>query len=101
MDEDRVTGTVKDLKGQAKEGVGKFTGDAKSQAEGYAEQLTGAAQRTYGQARDTLRDAAGSFQEQASTIGDYIDETMHERPLTALLAAGAVGYILSLLIHHR
>ncbi len=101
MDENRVTGTVQDVKGQVKEGVGKFVGDTKTEAEGYGEQLTGAAQRTYGQARDTLRDAASSFQEQASTIGDYIDETMHERPLTALLAAAAVGYILSLLIHHR
>jgi uncharacterized protein YjbJ (UPF0337 family) len=101
VDDDRIGGTVKDLKGQAKEGVGKFTGDVKSEAEGYADQITGAAQRTFGQAKDTLRDAAGSFQEQASTIGDYIDETIQERPLTALLAAGAVGYILSLLIHRR
>ena len=101
MDQDRVTGTVQDLKGQAKETVGKVVGDAKTQAEGYSEHLMGAAERTLGQARDTVREAANTVQEQAATIGEYIDETVQERPLTALLAAGAVGYILSLLIHRR
>ena len=101
MDEDRITGAAKDMKGQVKEGIGNLTGDTKTQAEGYVDQLGGAAQRTLGQARDTLRDAGDTFQEQAASIGDYIDETIHERPLTALLAAGAVGYVLGLLIHRR
>ncbi len=101
MDEDRITGTAQELKGKVKEGVGNLAGDNKAQAEGYVDQLGGAAQRTLGQARDTLRDAADSLQEQAGSIGEYIDETIHERPLTALLAAGAIGYVLSLLIHRR
>ena len=101
MDQDRITGSANEIKGQVKEGFGNLTGDTKTQAEGYADQLGGAAQRTLGQARDTLRDAADSLQEQAGSIGEYIDETIHERPLTALLAAGAIGYVLSLLIHRR
>jgi uncharacterized protein YjbJ (UPF0337 family) len=101
MDEDRVTGTVEDIKGQVKEGAGKVLGDTKMEAEGYADQMIGAAQKTFGQARDTVREAASSMQAQASTIGEYLDETIQERPLTALLAAGAVGYVLSLLIHRR
>ena len=101
MDSDRITGTAQDVKGQVKEGVGNLTGDKKTQGEGYVDQISGTAKRTLGQARDTIRDASGQLQEQASTIGDYIDETIHERPLTALLAAGAVGYVLSLLIHRR
>ncbi len=101
MDEDRISGTAQDLKGKVKETVGNVTGDTKTAAEGYADQISGAAQRTFGQARDTLRDAAGSLQEQAGTLGDYIDETIQERPLMALLAAAGVGYILSLLIHRR
>ncbi len=101
MDEDRISGTAQEMKGKAKEAIGNMAGDAKSQAEGYVDQISGAAQRTFGQARDTLRDAAGSLQEQAGTLGDYIDETIQERPLMALLAAAGVGYILSLLIHRR
>ena len=81
--------------------MGGLTGDSKTQAEGYVDQLSGSAKRTLGQARDTLRDASGQLQDQASSIGDYIDETIHERPLTALLAAGAIGYVLSLLIHRH
>ncbi len=101
MDEDRIIGSVNELKGQAKEGIGNLTGDTKTEAEGYVDQLSGAAQRTFGQARDSLRGAADSLQDQAGSIGEYIDETIHERPLTALHAAGAVGYVLSLLIHRR
>ena len=101
MDEDRITGTAKDLKGQVKEGVGRFTGDDKTQAEVIAYQATGTAQRALGQARDSLRDAADVVSDQASSIGEYLDETIHERPLTALLAAGAIGYVLGLLIHRR
>ncbi len=101
MDQDRITGAASELKGQVKEGIGNLTGDSKTQAEGYADQLSGATRRTIGQARDTLRDAADTLQDQAGSIGEYIDETIHERPLTALLAAGAIGYVLSLLIHRR
>lgn len=101
MDEDRIAGGAKDLKGEFKEGLGNLTGDTKTKAEGQADQLSGVAQRTAGQARDAVRDAADAVQQQAATIGEYLDETIHERPLTALLAAGAVGYILSLLVHRR
>lgn len=101
MDEDRITGTANDLKGQMKEGIGDFTGDTKMQAGGRADQIRGAAQQTMGQARDAVRDAADAVQDRAATIGEYLDETIHERPLTALMAAGVVGYILSLLIHRR
>lgn len=101
MDEDTISGTAQDLDGNAKEAVGNAAGDAKARAEGYVDQISGAAHRTFGQARDTLRDAAGSIQEQAGTLGDYIDETIRERPLMALLAAAGVGYVLGLLIHRR
>ncbi len=101
MDEDRITGTADELKGKVKAGIGDLTGDTKTHAEGYADQLGGRAQRTFGQARDTLRDAADSLQDQAGSLGEYLDETIQERPLTALLAAGAIGYVLSLLIHRR
>ena len=101
MDQSRVSGAVNDLKGQVKEGVGGVTGDTKLKAEGMTDQLSGAAERTVGQAKDAVRDASDILQEQAASLGEYLDDTIHERPLTSLLAAGAVGYILSLLIHRR
>jgi uncharacterized protein YjbJ (UPF0337 family) len=101
MDEDRIIGTATDFKGQIKEGVGDVAGDAKLSTEGQADQLRGTAQRAMGQAKDAVRDAADAVQGRAATIGEYLDDTIQERPLTALLAAGAVGYILSLLIHRR
>ena len=99
MDSDRISGTGNDLKGQVKEGLGNLTGDSKMQAEGNVDQLTGMAQRTLGQARDTLRDAADTVSSQAGTVGEWLDDTIHEKPLYSLLAAGAIGYVLSLLIH--
>lgn len=99
MDENRLSGAGNDLKGQVKEGLGNLTGDSKLQAEGNVDQLTGMAQRTLGQARDSLRDAADTVSTQAGSVGEWLDDTIHERPLYSLLAAGAIGYVLSLLIH--
>ena len=101
MDQDRIAGTANDLKGQVKEGIGGLTGDAKLKAEGKGDQLSGTAERALGQAKDSLRDAADVVQDQAATIGEYLDDAIQDRPLTALLAAGGIGYVLSLLIHRR
>ena len=53
MDENRITGTARNLGGKLEEGVGRVTGDAKAQVRGMADQAAGAAQDLYGQARDT------------------------------------------------
>ena len=53
MDENRITGTPRNLGGKVEEGVGRVTGDAKAQVRGMADQAAGAAQDLYGQARDT------------------------------------------------
>lgn len=57
MDKDRIEGTAKQVKGAIKEGVGKLTGDAKTQAEGKADKVEGKAQNAVGGAKDTVRDA--------------------------------------------
>jgi uncharacterized protein YjbJ (UPF0337 family) len=41
IDKDRVAGSAKNIKGKVKEGYGKLTGDAKTQAEGKADQAKG------------------------------------------------------------
>jgi len=55
MDKDRIKGAAKDLKGKAKEAVGKVTGDAKIEAEGKADQVKGKAQNAVGGAKDALK----------------------------------------------
>ncbi len=58
MDKDRVEGTAHQVKGAVKEGVGKMTGDTKTQAEGKAEKAAGKVQNAVGGAKDTIRDVA-------------------------------------------
>lgn len=61
MDEDRVTGAAKRVKGSIKEAIGKLTGDTKTQAEGAAEKIGGEVQGSAGEAKDTVRTAAGKW----------------------------------------
>ena len=46
--QDKAEGTGKDLKGKAKEGVGKVVGNEKLQGEGKADQVEGKAQKKVG-----------------------------------------------------
>jgi uncharacterized protein YjbJ (UPF0337 family) len=55
VDKDRVEGSAKNIKGKVKEGFGKLTGDAKTEAEGKADQAEGKAQNAIGGIKDTLR----------------------------------------------
>lgn len=57
MDQDRIGGTLRQVKGAIKEAIGKITGDTKAQAEGAAERATGKVQNTAGGAKDSVRDA--------------------------------------------
>ena len=58
MNEDRIAGTARNMGGKVQEGLGRVTGDAKSQADGLVNQAAGAAQDLYGHAKDTAADAA-------------------------------------------
>jgi uncharacterized protein YjbJ (UPF0337 family) len=57
MDKDRVEGSASNIKGKIKEGVGKMTGDSKTEAEGKAEQVKGKAQNAVGGLKDKAREA--------------------------------------------
>jgi uncharacterized protein YjbJ (UPF0337 family) len=83
MDENRVTGTAKNLGGKVEEGLGRMTGDAQSQFKGQAEQVAGAAEDLYGQAKD----AAASFT-------DIVQRTIEQQPYTAVAIAIAIGWLL-------
>ncbi len=59
MDQDRIEGAAKKIKGTVKEAVGKVTGDAKTEAEGNAEKNEGRIQNAVGGLKDSLREATG------------------------------------------
>ena len=54
MDKDRVIGSAKQVKGEAKKVVGKAVGDAKLESEGKAEKIEGTVQNAIGGIKDTL-----------------------------------------------
>ena len=58
MDENRVAGSIKEIKGAAKEAVGKAIGDAKLQGDGKTDKAVGKIQNAVGGLNDMARDAA-------------------------------------------
>ncbi|MGB6940287.1 MAG: CsbD family protein, partial [Xanthobacteraceae bacterium] len=75
MDENRLEGTARNLGGKVQEGVGRVTGDAKTQAKGVANEVRGKAQDLYGQTADTARDTATS-------LDSWLRETIETQPYT-------------------
>jgi uncharacterized protein YjbJ (UPF0337 family) len=55
MDKDRVEGSMKNIKGTVKEGVGKAIGDSKLEAEGKMDKVEGKVQNTVGGIKDSVR----------------------------------------------
>ncbi|MFN3686517.1 CsbD family protein [Salinarimonas sp.] len=55
MDKDRIEGSAKDMKGKAKESIGKLTGDRKTEMDGTADRAEGKTQNTIGGIKDSLR----------------------------------------------
>jgi uncharacterized protein YjbJ (UPF0337 family) len=105
MNEDRVVGTARNFGGKVEEGLGRATGNTKTQAQGIVDQATGAAQDLYGQARDAAADAAGKARDvaadAASTARDstasverWLRNTIETQPYTAVLVALGVGWLL-------
>jgi uncharacterized protein YjbJ (UPF0337 family) len=61
MNNDRVAGNWKQMKGKIKEQWGKLTDDEIDQLEGKSEQLAGRLQERYGMARDEAERQASDF----------------------------------------
>ena len=57
MDKNRIEGSIKEIKGAAKETIGKVVGDAKLQSEGKADKAAGKIQNAVGGLNDAVRDA--------------------------------------------
>lgn len=83
MDQDRIEGAARNLAGRAQEAVGDLTGDTETEMHGKIKRVAGKAQQSVGAAADEAR--------------DYVQH----QPLTALLIAGGVGFLLGALIVRR
>jgi uncharacterized protein YjbJ (UPF0337 family) len=56
MNDNRIEGTAKQIKGSLKEAVGKVTGDKATELKGAAEKLEGKVQANVGKATDAIKD---------------------------------------------
>ena len=87
MDQDRISGTARNVGGKIEEGVGRLTGDAKTQLQGKFDQAAGAAQDLYGQTADAARDTAATFDK-------WLRNTVETQPYTVALVALGIGWLL-------
>ena len=94
MDENRFAGTAKNMGGKVEEGLGRVTGDTKSQVEGIAKQAAGAAEDLCGQARDSAADAAGAARNSAASLEKWLRHTIETQPYTTALVAVGLGWLL-------
>lgn len=94
MDENRVTGTVRNVGGKVEEGLGRATGDAGMRTEGLVNQAAGAAQDLYGQARDGAADAAGAARDTAVTLEKWLRRSIEAQPYTTAIVAIGIGWLL-------
>jgi uncharacterized protein YjbJ (UPF0337 family) len=92
MNSDRIEGAARNAGGKVEEGLGRVTGDLKSQVEGKMHQAAGAAQELYGQARDSAGEAAAVVRRQATGLEETLRETIETRPYTAVAVALAFGW---------
>src|SRR6202012_1042938 len=94
MDEHRVAGAARNIGGRIEEGVGRVTGDTKSQVQGVIDQAQGTAENLYGQAKDAASGAADSVRKTASSFEDIVRHTVEEKPYTAVAIAIGIGWLL-------
>jgi len=87
MDENRISGTTRNIGGKAEETIGRMTGDLKTQVEGKLNQAAGAAQDLYGQTADAARDGAATFDR-------WLRNTIETQPYAVAIAAIGIGWLL-------
>jgi uncharacterized protein YjbJ (UPF0337 family) len=94
MDENRVSGTAKNLGGKVEEGLGRVTGDAQKRTEGVINQAAGTAQDLYGQARDSVAGAADTAKDTAATLEKWFRHNIETQPYTTAIVALGLGWLL-------
>jgi uncharacterized protein YjbJ (UPF0337 family) len=97
MDENRIAGIAKNIGGKAQETVGRATDEAKTQAEGIVNQVSGATQDLNGIARDGAADVANATstaaRDTASSFDKALRNTIENQPYTAVAIALGLGWL--------
>ena len=93
MDENRVSGTAKNLGGKVEEAFGRATGDTRTQAHGQMRQAEGSVQDLYGQAKDATGQAISAVGKMPASFEDTIRHYIQNRPYTTAAIAFALGWL--------
>jgi uncharacterized protein YjbJ (UPF0337 family) len=94
MDENRVSGTAKNLGGKLEEGIGRVTGDAKTRTQGQMRQAEGSLQDLYGQAVDAAGDAVNAVRRMPDSVDDSLRHFVESNPYTTAAIALGVGWLI-------
>ena len=98
MNEDRLSGTARNLGGKIEEGFGRATGDTKTQLQGKATQLEGTLEDLYGQAKDTAADTFEAARDVAGQADDFLRTTIEQRPYTTAAVCLGIGFFIGSLV---
>jgi uncharacterized protein YjbJ (UPF0337 family) len=99
MDENRTSGTAKNVGGKVEEGFGRVTGDAKTKAQGQMKQAEGSIQDLYGQAVDAAEDTIDAVRKMPASLDDTIRHYIENNPYTTAAIALGLGWLMGRL--HR
>ena len=94
MDQDRLSGSTKNLVGKVEEGFGRASGDAETQAHGQMKQAERSVQELYGQAKDSAADAVAAIRNMPASAEDTVRHYIENRPYTTVAIALALGWLL-------
>ena len=94
MDENRTSGTAKNVGRKVEEGFGRVTGDAKTKAQGQMKQAEGSIQDLYGQAVDAAEDTIDAVRKMPASLDDTIRHYIENRPYTTALIALGLGWLI-------
>jgi uncharacterized protein YjbJ (UPF0337 family) len=94
MDENRVSGTAKNLGGKIEEGFGRVTGDAKSRVQGEMRQAEGSIQDLYGRAVDGAEDTVDAVRKMPASLDDTMRHYIENNPYTTAAIALGVGWLI-------
>jgi uncharacterized protein YjbJ (UPF0337 family) len=94
VDQDRLSGTAKNLGGKGEEGLGRAMGDAKTQAHGEMKQAEGGVQDLYGQAKEAAGDQIDAVRKVPGSVEDTLRDYIENRPYTTVAVALALGWLI-------
>jgi len=100
MEENQFEGTARNIGGKIQQAAGDLTGDPKLKADGMADKAAGTAQKAFGEVKEAVREYGGDYGaqllDQIEEAGDALAEQIDERPITALVIAAGIGFLLAL-----